>query len=188
MAKPFSPRELTARVKAVLRAAGAMSAVRPEETRRRLPAGLSQRGALRPRRALPARGRPRVTGIGDHRPGRGRTPRRGRLGAVAAPRVPAGGGRAPGRPVPDRHARPALVCLQSAGGGHATAWPWWGAITVAAYPYFFAVILDYTHPVGLGTVCYAAALAALVAGHYVDRRPATAPPLTVASTVRPWPT
>jgi len=51
-----------------------------------------------------------------------------------------------------------------------TAWPWWAAVTVAGYPYFFAVILGYAHPVGLGRVCYGAALAVLLAGQWVRRR------------------
>jgi len=59
------------------------------------------------------------------------------------------------------------------------SWPWWAAITAAGYPYFFAVILDDPHTVGLGRACYAAALAVLVIVHQIDRRRAASTP-TVA--------
>ena len=44
-----------------------------------------------------------------------------------------------------------------------SGWPWWAAVAGAGYPYFFAVILDNPHAVGLGRVGYGAALAVLVA-------------------------
>jgi hypothetical protein len=43
-----------------------------------------------------------------------------------------------------------------------TGRPWWAAIVVAGYPYFFAVILDYRHTTGLGQLSYASALAVVV--------------------------
>ena len=36
--------------------------------------------------------------------------------------------------------------------------PRWIALLIAGYPYFFAVILDYGHPIGVGQLAYAAAL------------------------------
>jgi hypothetical protein len=36
--------------------------------------------------------------------------------------------------------------------------PWWTAVVVAGYPFFFGVILDYRHTVGLGQLGYVAAL------------------------------
>jgi hypothetical protein len=36
--------------------------------------------------------------------------------------------------------------------------PRWIVVLIAGYPYFFAVILDFRHTVGLGQLCYAAAL------------------------------
>ncbi|HEX9546244.1 MAG TPA: glycosyltransferase 87 family protein [Acidimicrobiales bacterium] len=41
--------------------------------------------------------------------------------------------------------------------------PQWSAVVLAGYPYFFAVILDHPHTVGIGMVCYVAALAAVAA-------------------------
>jgi hypothetical protein len=37
------------------------------------------------------------------------------------------------------------------------AQPRWGAIVIAGYPFFFAVILAYRHTTGLGQLCYCAA-------------------------------
>jgi len=54
--------------------------------------------------------------------------------------------------------------------------PWWGAVVVAGYPYFFAVILDYRHTVGLGRAVYLAALVAVVTAAVAPRlarRPVT---------------
>lgn len=53
--------------------------------------------------------------------------------------------------------------------GSLAAWPAPAAVVVAGYPYYFAVILDYRHAVGLAQLCYGAALAFVVAGT-VDRR------------------
>jgi hypothetical protein len=44
------------------------------------------------------------------------------------------------------------------------AQPRWSAVVLAGYPYFFAVILDHRHAVGIGMFCYVAALAAVVLG------------------------
>ena len=44
-----------------------------------------------------------------------------------------------------------------------TGWPWWCAIAVGGYPYFFAVILDHPHAVGIGRSSYATALAIVAA-------------------------
>ncbi len=41
--------------------------------------------------------------------------------------------------------------------------PWWAAVVVAAYPYYFAVILDQPHAVGLGRIAYGTALVVVVA-------------------------
>jgi hypothetical protein len=50
-------------------------------------------------------------------------------------------------------------------------WPESVAVVAAGYPYFFAVILDYRHPVGLGRISYAAALVVLAGGAVRRRRP-----------------
>jgi hypothetical protein len=42
-------------------------------------------------------------------------------------------------------------------------WPAPAAVAAAGYPYYFAVILDYRHAVGLAQLCYGAALALVVA-------------------------
>ena len=55
------------------------------------------------------------------------------------------------------------------------AWPWWAAVAAAGYPYFFAVILDYPHSVGLGRVFYGGALAVLLAANWLRRRRAAIP-------------
>ncbi len=43
-------------------------------------------------------------------------------------------------------------------------WPAPAAVVVAGYPYYFAVILDYRHGVGLARVCYGSALLIVIAG------------------------
>ena len=48
-------------------------------------------------------------------------------------------------------------------------WPWIISITLAGYPYFFAVILDYRHAAGLGRAAYGAALA-VVSVAWLGRR------------------
>ncbi|MBV8234826.1 MAG: DUF2029 domain-containing protein [Acidimicrobiia bacterium] len=47
--------------------------------------------------------------------------------------------------------------------GSLAAWPAPAAVVVAGYPYYFAVILDYRHTLGLGRLCYGAALGVVVA-------------------------
>src|SRR5205807_7701014 len=42
-------------------------------------------------------------------------------------------------------------------------WPAPAAVVAAGYPYYFAVILDYRHAVGLAQLCYGVALAFVVA-------------------------
>jgi hypothetical protein len=48
--------------------------------------------------------------------------------------------------------------------------PWVMAVTLAGYPYFFAVILDYRHVVAAGRVSYGAAAAAVVAAWALGSR------------------
>jgi hypothetical protein len=57
--------------------------------------------------------------------------------------------------------------------------PAWMAVLVAGYPYFFAVILDVRHTVGIGQWCYGTALGA-VAAVSLHRRLIAAAPLRVA--------
>jgi hypothetical protein len=47
--------------------------------------------------------------------------------------------------------------------------PRWIAVLVAGYPYFFAVILNYRHAIGLGQSSFAAALAIIVFTFSLDR-------------------
>lgn len=55
----------------------------------------------------------------------------------------------------------ALLAVAAAAGE-----PRWAVLSVAGYPYFFAVILDAPHAVAIGRVCYLAGLAAALAvGH-----------------------
>jgi hypothetical protein len=72
--------------------------------------------------------------------------------------------------------------------------PRWVAVTVAGYPYFFAVILDYRHVIGLGQLCYVAALLVIMGAtlrtRFVKkwpgrRRLSTATVLVNATHVRP---
>lgn len=56
--------------------------------------------------------------------------------------------------------------------------PWWAAVVVAAYPYYFAVILDQPHAVGLGRIAYGTALVVVVASVASSSRtllPSTSP-------------
>jgi hypothetical protein len=48
--------------------------------------------------------------------------------------------------------------------------PWWLAVAVAGYPYFFAVILSSRHAVGIGEAAYGLAAFAVVAGKAVAAR------------------
>jgi hypothetical protein len=58
-----------------------------------------------------------------------------------------------------------------------TAWPWWVAVALAGYPYFFAVILDYPHAVGLGRASFGTALVVVAAaGRAASLRRARLPP------------
>ncbi|MGH9279919.1 MAG: glycosyltransferase 87 family protein [Acidimicrobiales bacterium] len=52
----------------------------------------------------------------------------------------------------------------------AAALPAWAVVAAAGYPYFFAVILDAAHPVGIGRVCYGVALASVLGGAWWRRR------------------
>jgi len=46
--------------------------------------------------------------------------------------------------------------------GSLATWPASAAVVFAGYPYYFGVILDYRHTLGLGRVCYGVALVAVV--------------------------
>ena len=48
--------------------------------------------------------------------------------------------------------------------------PWWAAVTLAGYPYFFAVILGSPHAVVIGQVAYGLAALAVVAGEIASAR------------------
>jgi len=54
--------------------------------------------------------------------------------------------------------------------GTIATWPWAVAASLASYPYFFAVILDYRHTIALGRASYATALVIVAATSIIGRR------------------
>ena len=53
--------------------------------------------------------------------------------------------------------------------GSLATWPASAAVVVAGYPYYFSVILDYRHTVGVARLSYAAAVVVVVADALVPR-------------------